>query len=369
MRVSYDPEIFYMQRRGGISTYFYRLRQQFLARPELSIEPDSMPRFVRTELAVEEGSARGLPLGRAARPLIFNMVNSGSRTDWTAIDVRHFTFYGRRHLPRIPGVAKAITIHDMTPELYPHLFGRRNPHANKATHVQEADLIFCVSETTKTDLLSFYPGVEDRVVVTPHGTGSPFTATTSAVEESSLVARRSVGFPYVMFVGSRDRYKAFDLIPPAIREVRRRAVDIGLVVVGGGGFSSEETRLMEDAGIPASRVHFVSPTDVELASYYRGAVALLYPSDYEGFGLPVLDAMASGCPVIVSDAPALLEVAGAAARVHRRRDAPDLAERIVETLAAPEVDAKALRLAGIRRAKKYTWEASAESVAGAYLAF
>ncbi len=354
-----------MQSRGGISTYFVKLINEFRADPTLGVEVGHLPTFVRSSAVTEAKLAKQLPLGRLARTSAMRTLNSaGAYRGRRVADLQHETFYLRKRLrSRLP---IATTVHDMTPELYPDSFPAGNPHANKGSHVLAADLILCVSNTTRIDLLERYPAIAGNVIVTPEGTGPPFTL------ETSLDGIRDVGpvgrptFPYVMFVGSRDRYKSFEMVPRALAEVRRRGHDVGLLLIGGRPLSQAETALINAAGLADGRFVHLRPNDEGLADLYRNALLLAYPSEYEGFGLPVLDALACGCAVVVSDAPALIEVGGDAVTSHPRGDAGALAQRMVEVIDAPHGDVIARRIRGVARAQAFSWRRTAELTADAY---
>ena len=364
MRVFLDPEIFFLQYRGGISTYFSRLVAEFIADPSRGVSVEGLPRFAKAESLIAAGLSRATPHRALSRTPILTLLDSPNALThrWNA-DIVHSTYYERPHLRRRGEQRLAVTVHDMTPEFYPEHFASGNPHRHKLSHIREADLIFCVSETTCNDLYELAPGTRGKVVHTPLGTGWPFTGDAVSLEPS---AHTMVGYPYVLFVGSRSPYKAFDVLVEALGHVRRRGEDIGLVVVGGTSLTSVEKRMLSSSAIPEERFARLTPDDTGLAALYRAALLFSYPSDYEGFGLPLIDALASGCIAVTSDAPALVEVGGGVAIVHPRRDPEALAAAIREVVTAPTCLTELRREEGREHASRYTWARTAQLTAEGY---
>jgi glycosyltransferase involved in cell wall biosynthesis len=330
------------------------------------VEIAPYPQFVRSRALVDAGLARRPTFARLARePFLRYLDLANSSRNMSAADIFHSTYYRRSSLPRHNGILNAVTVHDMTPELYPEYFPGGNPHANKSFQVMQADLVFCVSDTTRTDVNNFYPNFKGEIRVTPHGTGWPFIAELSDLRDV-VQENRGIPFPYLIYVGSRDQYKAFHLVPAALASVRRAGLDVGLVIVGGGSLTGEEGEQLRIAGVAPERLRIVSPDDQGLAQLYRGALMLVYTSEYEGFGIPVLDALATGCPVVTSDAPALLEAGGGQTRVFTRGSASELANRIVEVLESPASETVKQRNTSMAYARGRTWRASAEMALDAY---
>lgn len=168
---------------------------------------------------------------------------------------------------------------------------------------------------------------------------------------------------YVLFVGNRADYKNFGTFVAGIKKVFEVHEDVCAVCVG-TAFGPEEERALVESGI-RDRVFRLRASDEELVSLYRHALCFVYPSFYEGFGIPILEAFQNGCPVILSEASCFPEVGGAAALYFQPENAEELAERI-ECLMTEEGLRKSLIERGTVRCKDFSWDKTAEQMAEVY---
>jgi glycosyltransferase involved in cell wall biosynthesis len=246
-----------------------------------------------------------------------------------------------------------VTIHDLSFERDPTLMGRRDRFVFRTMvprSARRADRILAVSELTRRDLIEHYGVDERKVVVVPNGVDPEF----------SPDGPRRNGPPYLLFVGSlqprKDPVTAIEALAQGDGELR-------LVLVGPDKGSGREARTTAERLGIADRVEFTGHVDkAELASLYRGAEALVFPSRYEGFGFPVIEAMASGTPVVASSAGAIPETAGDAAILVQPGDPAALAAGVAQAL----VDRERLVRAGLDRARRYTWVDSAARTISVY---
>jgi glycosyltransferase involved in cell wall biosynthesis len=248
-----------------------------------------------------------------------------------------------------------VTVHDLSFERDPSVMGRRDRLIFRTVvprSVRRAARVLAVSELTKRDLVELYGVPEEKIVVTPHGVDPSFSPNGPSPHG---------GEPYALFVGALQPRK-----DPAV------AVE-ALTLIGGGisrlvlvgpdkGGRAEAERAAERHGV-AGRVEFRGHVpQAELAELYRGAACFVFPSRYEGFGLPVLEAMASGTPVVATTAGALPEVAGEAAVLVEERNPVALAGGIERALA----DRDRLVAAGLERAGHFTWAETARRTLEVY---
>ena len=241
-----------------------------------------------------------------------------------------------------------VTIHDLSFER--GLMGRRDRIVFRRAvprAARRARRVLTVSERTKRDLVELYDLPPARIVVTPNGVDPAFRPANGARAHRS---QASLAHPYALAVGAIQERKNQRAALAAAREV-----GLELVVVG----PTKDERVAEELRAGGARLEGYVPIE-RLAELYRGAACLVQPSRHEGFGLPVLEAMASGTPVVTVADPALVEVAGDAALVVAEES---LAGGIRRALAERE----RLVAAGLERARAFTWEAAAEATVRTYV--
>jgi glycosyltransferase involved in cell wall biosynthesis len=269
---------------------------------------------------------------------IREIVVLGRAVDRAGIDLFHAPHYVTP-FTRVPFV---VTIHDLIHLRHPNPLARMYARQMIGRAVRRSRRVLTVSEAVKREIVATFGCPQDHVVVTPNGVGAPFEAHGRAAEGR-----------YFLYVGNDKPHKNVDTLVDAFAQI-----DGASLVLTGAPFERFRTR----AGVIVTG--FVD--DEELAALYRGAIALVMPSREEGFGLPALEAMACGCPVITSNAPALVEITGdAALHVEPNIDALRDAMR---RIASDDALRRALASRGIERAKRFTWTRCAELTSGVYRA-
>ena len=242
-----------------------------------------------------------------------------------------------------------MLVYDMIPEVLEFDLKRRD-WQEKQIAISFASYYACISETTKSDLERFYPATKDRSIMAHCGIDRDVFRPLDKSRTEQFRKKLNISRPYYLLVGSRDNfYKNGTLAFKAAAKIRD--LEIELVCAGG------EPQIPPDllAGLPknvtARRVDF---TDDELACAYSGAEALIFPSLYEGFGMPVIEAMACGCPVICTNRGSLGEVAADAAMTISGDDANEL--RSAMRSVRDPVTRKRLIEAGLQRVPLYDWD-------------
>jgi len=264
-------------------------------------------------------------------------------------DVFMSTYY-----TRAPGVRNVLLMYDMIPEIFgwdlahPEWLSKRRAIANASEYL-------AISHSTKRDLVRIYGVAEDRVTTAHIGVADVFKPATQ-VEVEAFLRKYDIRRPYFLLVGKREGYKnplPFYQAFMALKETGMQVVAVG----GAAQLSAEERRVMEAGQIS------VLPTiaDEEMRAAYSGALALVYPSVYEGFGLPVAEAMACGCPVITARNSSLPEVGGEAVLYVDPRSGEEIGAALREVL-KPTVRAH-LRVRGIEQAQQFTWKKMAAVMA------
>jgi glycosyltransferase involved in cell wall biosynthesis len=357
MRVTFDDQIFTFQRRGGVARYFTELFRTYRSEPELDVEAVTPFRYVVNEHLLELDPERyrraKVPdfaqRARVLRPL--NRVLAGRHRQGSHLV--HHTYYLPDAL-RMPAAARLCTVYDMMPEKFPELFPHGNPHAAKREYVRDCDAVLCISQTTKDDLLATYGPLDKPVVVTPLGVG----------EEFFVEAVRGPEAPdYILHIGQRKAHKNFDVLLRGFAQLATDRSTTSLVCVGPPFDTAEIARLRELHLL--DRVECRTADDEELPFLLASANCFVFPSRYEGFGLPIVEAFAAGCPVLLADTPCSREVGGKAAQYFPPDDAEHLAGLIDALLKDPANRIPWVE-AGRQRAREFTWLRTAQLTSDVY---
>lgn len=357
MRIAFDEQIFAIQQYGGISRLFAELAKQFTSesRVDFNLEPIHAPIVNRYLLDNPELSEylNVWPAGNVVKSLARYFSRIRARPN---IDVVHNTFYLPHGLAGYPRARRVVTVHDMIPELMPKTRRRLDFITLKKRYVTTADHVICVSEYTRDDMVRTYGELTVPVSVVYHGVDSHFRPGAEAIE----------GFPdrYIIFVGNRGQYKDASVLLEAFATLKDQ--ELSLVFVGGGAFTVDETRRIRDLGIEDRTLQRGLP-ESQMPGAYGNAILCVFPSRFEGFGLPALEAMACQTATILADATSLPEVGGDAARYFTPGDATSLT-RVLRELLIDDSQRKTLAQSGLTRARDFTWKASADATASVYRA-
>ena len=253
-------------------------------------------------------------------------------------------------------VPSVLMVYDMIPEVLGFDLQRRD-WQEKQIAISHASYYACISETTRRDLMRFYPTIgRDRATVTHCAVEHEIFRPRDKTQVEDFKRRHAIARPYYLLVGSREQFQGYkngSLVFKAMEESGGPAADI--VCVGGEPEINRDDLARLPKDVSARRIEL---SDDELACAYSGAEALIYPSFYEGFGVPVVEAMACGCPVITTTHGALGEIAGEASLVVTGRDVGELrhAVKLVRESAYRET----LITKGFKRASLYSWDVAAE---------
>jgi glycosyltransferase involved in cell wall biosynthesis len=362
MDVVFDHHAFCLQRVGGISRYFCELGAR-IARVEGVRARVLAPAHRNALLARCEGLVEGrylpLPQGAYGPLMAFDFVATRlGPSRGPARAVVHETFYGWTAGNAVRG-PRVTTVHDMIHELFRGQFGLADSTVSrKRRSIARADRVLCVSETTRRDLLARVAIAPERVAVVHHGcTLAPPGALPPGVADR----------PFVLYVGAREGYKNFSGLLGAWSASARLSRDGRIVAFGGGPLRASERREAARHGLDPTRLVHAHGGDETLSALYRAARATVVPSLYEGFGLPVLEAMQAGCPVAIADRGALPEVADGAAEAFDPRDTGSM-RAALERVFYDEPARAALVARGTARARAFSWDRCATETLAHYRA-
>jgi len=265
-----------------------------------------------------------------------------------------------------------VTIHDLSFIRMPEFIEKKNLQFLKRWipySLERASRILVVSEFTKRELIELFSVPEEKIVVAPNGVSNEFAPVTDEQELNLVKAKYQLPSEFLLAVGTLEPRKNLSLIIEALSHIKEQGNFVPpLVLVGPPGWNNEFSRLkklVQEKGLQES-VRFLFYVDrADMVAIYSAAKILLFPSLYEGFGLPVLEAFACATPVISTNAASLPEVTGEAATLLPPTD-PQEWSRAIETLWEDATKQKESVLKGVEQAKKFTWEQTASKTLEAY---
>ncbi len=366
MKIVYDHQIFAMQEYGGVSRYFVELTRQLSKQADLQVNLQAPLHFNRYLSGLDAGVVRGLriprlPLSGHPVRLINNFISQlgvQSRATARSADIIHTTYYFPYRKPPGSKAKVVVTVHDMVYELYPQNFPASDRTAElKHAAVMQADHVICVSANTLDDLVRITGIQRDKVSVVHHGVNE--------IGNQEVVDPGFKEFSYLLYVGERQGYKNFSALLHAYAGCDKLHGKLKLVCFGGGRFSAGERALQLQLGLNKGQVHWLTGGDPLLASLYRHAAAFVYPSLYEGFGMPPLEAMSCGCPVVCSNVGSIPEVVGNAGEFFDSRDTDALIASLCR-VTGDAVFAAQLRDKGTLRLKNFSWQKCAAETLNIY---
>ena len=357
-KILYDHQMFTFQRYGGVTRYFADLMYNL---PQGEFTADAPMKFCENHYVTETYGNKfdklSFPKNYRIRRRIYELAN-----DFVAkkaikdgdYDIFHPTYYNPYFLNSLKKRQKplVLTIHDMTFERFPQeVLVYDKTIQNKRRLVGGADHIIAVSENTKKDIVEILDADPNKISVVYHGY-KPI-----AEPAPQLFDR------YILYVGERKGYKNFMPWLTAIRPLFE--LDKSLkVVCTGGAFTQAEQSVFAEWGI-TDRILHIQANDAQMASLYRHALCFVYPSLYEGFGIPILEAFANGCPVCLSNASCFPEVAADAAIYFNPNDADSMYSTMKELLNSTALREE-LCTKGTARGKDFSIERMVEQTCNVY---
>lgn len=356
-------------RGAGINRYIYGL---------LTHLPAAAPHLAFTAFVADRRLADDPPDGLAlAFPRWPTQSRRAARIAWEqvaqplalrreGVDLVHGLAYA---LPALRGARSVVTVHDLTVFLYPDAFNRTNRlYVATITResVRRADAIIADSANTRADIIRLLGVAPDKVVAIPLGIDEQYRPAPPAEIEA---LRQRYGLPprFILYLGTLEPRKNIETLVRAYATLGRQdPAAPQLVIAGGAGWRYQAVfELVEGLGLK-DQVRFPGfVPQTELPTWYSAAEIFVYPSRYEGFGLPPLEAMACGTPVITSTASSLPEVVGDAGMQVEATDVDALAEAVRQALADANLRAD-LRARGLARAATFTWQRTARATAAVY---
>lgn len=356
MEILYDYQTFIDQKFGGISRYFAelmtRLPEGYHFRNPVVLSSNIYLKSVPGMGISTMWLPRCMKKGKKARRI--NEFISCRVLDRGKYDIFHPTYYNPYFLKSVKR-PYVITVHDMIHEKFAGMFPARDHTAEmKKLTVMNASRVIAISHNTKRDLMEIYGIPDDRIDVVYQGYG---------LETSREESVEGLPSRYILYVGGRLAYKNFGRFCEAFSLIHRENPDVELVCTG-EPFNADEQHMLHRLGI-ARCAHSIFVSEPQLTYLYRHALCFVYPSLYEGFGIPILEAYATGCPVALSGASCFPEVARDGGIYFDPYDTGSIADTVGRLVADADLR-HSLVARGREILSSYSWDKMAMETAAVY---
>jgi glycosyltransferase involved in cell wall biosynthesis len=359
MKIVLDPQIFNSQRYGGISRYYTEVFSRLSTSNDILFPAYHVQNiyFNESNLVTLRQKVYLFYIRVISKFRIRRIENTNERNSVffknkvlrQQFDLFVPTYYDSYFLDYIGSKPFVITVYDMIHELFPEFFSNdKMVVPNKKYLIEKATRIIAVSENTKKDIIKIYPHIDSsKIDVIYHGCSIKIKKV-----KSEILPQK-----YILFVGTRSIYKNFNFLVHSIAELLKNDKDLFLVCAGGGNFNAVEKRMISKLELENQIIQKYFNED-ELGYFYSKAKCFVFPSIYEGFGIPVLESMTCGCPVVLGKHSAFVEVAGEAGVYFDINSSEDLKNKI-QTLLNNITLRNEFSVKGLEQVKKFSWEKAA----------
>lgn len=346
LRVVFGPEIWESQSFGGISTYFAELIRE-------------LARLSEIEIRVLAYSSTNVELQKLSREIHIETIPRNSLAKYlksiyteSKVNIYHQTYYDAKNIliSGALGYENVVTVFDLISEIFPDKKMKLSKPRinNKKWSIKLSRRIISISHSSASDLFKVYR-VPRNKVQTIHLASSNLSQTENEIVELPET--------FFLYVGKRLGYKNYSVVLHAIAESAKDGFEINLVTFGGGELEQTTQKMIFDLNI-SERITIFRDDEIQLARLYQKATALIYPSQYEGFGLPILEAMSLKCPVIASDIPSTREIGQDFVTYFNYSDYHELS-RILNDFQIGLVPSEAARVAAESHGSNFSWARTA----------
>jgi glycosyltransferase involved in cell wall biosynthesis len=349
LNILYDYQIFSLQKYGGISRYYAELVSSISKGNTVNISRSYIINNYLQEYKVDT-SKQSLVLKRFKGIDLLNYYLYRRELFRIKPDLVHHTYYGIKKFDHKQ--KHIITVYDLITELFDK---NGSTDKSRVDAINNSDLIICISENTRKDLLDIYKVPNSKCHVT-HLAGS--------LNSKMDIGKKIIDEHYILFVGKRSSYKNIKVLWETYFNYNRIRNDFKLVCFGGGTPTHDEIHWLEQHGM-TDDIIFINGSDQILANLYTYASVFVYPSLYEGFGIPPLEAMSFQCPTICSSAGSIPEVVGNAGELFDPNDDEELGEIMLKVLYSTTY-ANTLVERGTKRNNAFTWKKTTEKTMQLY---
>lgn len=362
LRIAFDQQVFLLQEFGGISRYVCSLSEALSCNADVEVRIFAPLHYNGHLERLPSTLARGWRIPRVpktARP-VFALSALLARRAIRRFrpDIVHETYYSADAFAP-EGARRVVTVYDMIYEKFPSMFPGGQLTEAKQVAVTRADHVLCISESTRRDLIELFGVAAERTSVVYLGYDD------LALPAEAGTRTQNGSRPYLLYVGSRGGYKNFEALMRAFASSAYLRNGFSVTCFGGGTFVPDELALFRQLQLSDMHVRQISGNDEMLASMYKGAAAFVYPSLYEGFGIPPLEAMSLGCPVICGNTSSIPEVVGDAGEYFDTSDLESMRAAIEAVLRSPSRSSE-LVAKGKVRCSLFSWERCASETLDVY---
>lgn len=354
MKIIFDNIIFSLQNSGGISVVWYELLKRISENKDFEVEyieyPNLIENIFRKKLMISSyqiilKSSFLFPLKRYINPILAN------KNDPFIFHSSYYRTSSNRNAINI------TTVHDFVYEKYGNGISKKIHLLQKHYAIKKSDIVICISENTKKDLLEYFPYIDHRKIHVVYNGVSDDYFPIRVDENTKLPFAPN---KYIIFIGVRKGYKRFDIAVDIASEL-----NLILLIVGGGSLSKKEILLLNSKLGTDNFKHMGRINNQELNVLYNNALCLLYPSFYEGFGLPVLEAQKAGCPVVAYNGSSVKEIAGDTPLLFDEYSVEKISKSISKYL-YNEVTRNQIIQNGFINSQKYSWDITYSKIISIY---
>ena len=360
LNILFDYQIFSRQRAGGISYYFYNLSEKLLKYgTDVTI---FSPLHRNQYLKFSKANIVGLNINFLPGKLnyLINRINHFITNIYlknnNKIDIIHETYFSQ-FFAESNKTKKICTIYDLINEKFPSFFAdSREITKQKEKLILRSDHIICISESTKKDVINYFGVDPKKITVTLLG---------SSLKNTNIDIFNKKLKNYILFVGNRKGYKNFRCFVCAYSKSNFLKSNYKIALFGGEKFAEEDFEVLKYFNINLDSIWIIDEKKYSLDYIYSNVSLLVYPSMYEGFGLPILEAMSCGCPVLSSSGGSTMEVGGNELYYYNPHDEYKL-RNLMEKFLTSESLQRSQILYGLERAKNFSWEKCSQETLEVY---
>lgn len=363
VKVLFDHQCFVQQQYGGVSRYHYQLIKELNKLKDvksiLSLKY-SNNFYINEDKSFEVKKFFPNHKFYFKRTILdyINRLSTIPNLKKGDYDIFHPTYFGTYFLKHLNAKPFIVTVYDSIHEKYPEIINSIDRTLEyKKEIISKANLILAISNSAKNDLINIYKIPAEKIKV---------VYLAASINKNFALSKEQLSLPekYILFVGNRDFYKNFKNFIQAIAPLLKEQKDLFLISAGGGGFSNDEIKYFRSMQIE-NKVIYKNADDASLATLYSNALAFIFPSLYEGFGIPALEAMNCDCPVIMSNTSSLSEVGGDAAIYFEPNDIEDIKNKIAKVIFDKELRKELIEKGKIQRSK-FSFEKTAKETLEVY---